>query len=93
MGIACGLLQQTGQRALRRTSWRVLGVLPRAWAVVEMRQEALDHRRVVDAGNDLHNPATGFAGLDIDLEYALQTLRLRLIAAWLSTGGSSAVTA
>ena len=91
MGIARGLLQQTGQRALRRTSWRVLGVLPRAWAVVEMRQEALDHRRVFDAGNDLHNPATGFAGLDI--EYALQTLRLRLIAARLSTGGSSAVTA
>jgi len=44
-------------------------------AVVEMRQDALDHGRIFDAGNDLHLPATGLAGLDIDPEYELQTLR------------------
>ena len=36
---------------------------------------SLDHGRIFDAGNDLHLPATGFAGLYIDLEHALQTLR------------------
>ena len=68
-------------------------MLPRALSVVEMRQDALDHGRIFDAGNDLHLPATGFADLDIDLEHALQTLRLMLIAAWRSAGASSAVTA
>jgi len=29
-------------------------VLPRALSVVEMRQDALDRRRIFDAGNDLH---------------------------------------
>ncbi len=53
----------------------MLGVLPRALAVLEMRQDALDHGGVFDAGDDLHLSATGLAGLDIDLEYALQTLR------------------
>ena len=48
---------------------------------------SLDHGRSFDAGNDLHLPATGFADLDIYLEHALQTLRLRLIAAWRSAGG------
>ena len=71
----------------------MLRVLPRALAVVEMRQHALDHCRIFDAGNDLHLPATGFAGLYIDLEHALQTLRLMLIAAWRSAGASSALTA
>ena len=54
---------------------------------------SLDHGQIFDAGNDLHLPATGFAGLDIDLEHALQTLRLMLIAAWRSAGASSALTA
>ena len=49
----------------------VLGVLPRALAVVERGQDAFDHGRIFDAGNDLHRPATGFADLDIYLEHAL----------------------
>ena len=52
----------------------VLGVLPRALAVLEMGQDAFDHGRVFDAGNDLPRPATGFAGLDIYLEHALEAL-------------------
>ena len=73
MKIACGLLHQTGQYELRRRSWRVLGLLPRALSVIEMRQEALDHGRVY-GGDDLHLPATGFAGLDVPLEYTLQSI-------------------
>ena len=53
----------------------MLGVLHRALAALEMGQDALDHGRVFDAGNDLHLPATGFAGLNIDLEHTLETLR------------------
>ena len=51
--------------------WWSLWVLPRALAVVEMRQDAFDHGRIFDAGNDFHRPATGLAGLDIDLEHAV----------------------
>jgi len=49
-------------------------------AVVEMRQNALYHGRIFDAGNDLHLPATDFAGLHLNLEDALQPLCLTLIA-------------
>ena len=38
----------------------------RAMAVLEMGQDALDHGRVFDGGNDLQRPATDLAGLDID---------------------------
>ena len=41
MQIACDLLHQTGQHELRRGPWRVLGELPRALVVVEMRQDRL----------------------------------------------------
>ena len=69
---------------------RVLRVLPGAWAVIEMRQDALDHHWIFDAGNHLHLPATGFANLNVTLEHPLQALRLRLIDAWRSTGGACA---
>ena len=49
----------------------VLGVLRCAWALLEMRQDALDHRRIFEAGNDLHLPATGCAGFYLDLEHML----------------------
>jgi len=42
-----------------------------------MLEDLLDHRRVFDTGNDLHPPTTVPAGLDVDPEYALQTLRPR----------------
>ena len=58
-----------------------------------MRQDALDHRRIFEAGNDLHLPATGCAGFYLDLEHALQSLGLSLIAAWRLVGDSSALTA
>jgi len=32
----------------------VLGVLTRALAVVEMREDAFDHRRIFNGDNDLH---------------------------------------
>ena len=37
MQIACDLLHQTGQHELRRGPWRVLGELPRALVVVDVR--------------------------------------------------------
>ena len=62
-------------------------MLPHALAVVEMRQDALDHARIFDGGNDFHLPATG---LDVDLEHALQPLcpRHRRVACsrWLIRG-------
>ena len=50
MKIACGLLHQTGQYELRRRSWRVLGLLPRALSVVEMRVDGTGTADIV-AGN------------------------------------------
>ena len=44
------------------------------WVTIEMRQDALDHRGIFDTRNHLHLPAAGFAGLNVYLEYALQTL-------------------
>ena len=54
---------------------RVFGVLLRAWAVIELRQDAFDHRRIFNARNHLHRPATGLADLELNLEHALQSLR------------------
>jgi len=68
-------------------------VLPGALSVVEMGQDALDHRRIFDAGNELHLPAADLAGLHLNLEDALQPLCLTLMAAWRVAGGPSALTA
>ena len=46
-------------------------VVPGALAVLEMHQEAFDHRRVFDAGNHLHISTAGFTGLKVRLEHAL----------------------
>ena len=75
---------------LWRGAGRVFGVLLCAWAVIELRQDAFDHRRIFEARNHLHRPATGLTGFYLNLEHPLQALRLRLIAAWRSTGSSSA---
>ena len=47
-----------------------------------MGQDLLDHLGIFDAGDDPDRPTAGRAGLDVDAEYALQALRLRLMAAW-----------
>ena len=68
----------------------MLGVLPCALSVVERRQDALDYRRIFDADNNLHLPATGCASFYLELEHVLQALGLRLSDAWGLVGGSSA---
>ena len=47
----------------------------------QMIQNTLHDCRVFDAGDDLDGATAVAAGFDIDLEYALQALGLRLIAA------------
>lgn len=42
---------------------------------IQMVEDLLDHPRVVDADNDLHPPPTAPIALDVNPEYALQTLR------------------
>ena len=59
-------------------------------AVIERRQDALELGWVFERGNHVHLPATGRTGFYLDLEHPLQALGLRLIAAWQTTGGSSA---
>ena len=44
-------------------------------AIIEVRQDALDHRWLFDAHNHIHLSATGFASLNVDFEHALQALR------------------
>ena len=56
-------------------------MLRRTSVTIEMRQDALDHRRILDARNHLHRSATGGADLNIDFEHVLQALGLRLIEA------------
>lgn len=46
-----------------------------------MRQNLLDHHRIFNAGDHLHRAIARLAGRDVNLEYPLQSLRLRLIAA------------
>jgi len=41
---------------------------------VEVGEDLLDHHRILDAGDDAHRPAAGRAGLDVDLEHALEAL-------------------
>jgi len=41
----------------------------------EVREDRLDHRRIFDARDDAHRAAAARAGLDVDAEHALQTLR------------------
>ena len=48
---------------------------------LEVGQDLLNHLRVFDAGGDLDAAAAGLAGLEVDIEYALEALGLRLIAA------------
>jgi len=49
--------------------------------VLEVGQDLLDHPRVFDAGGDLDAAVEGLAGPDVDVEYALEALGLRLIDA------------
>ena len=73
-GYAYGLFLQAGQYELWRGAGWVLGVLRDTSAVFQRRQAAFDHRRIFEAGNQPHGPATGLAGLDIHFENALQSL-------------------
>jgi hypothetical protein len=43
-------------------------------------EDLADHRGVLNAGNHPHRPATGAAGLDVDVEDPSQPLRLPVIA-------------
>ena len=43
-------------------------------ALLEVREDALDERRVLDAGNNLQFPATAPARLDLDREQILRAL-------------------
>lgn len=40
-----------------------------------MVEYLLDYRQVLDAGDDPHRPTAGWAGLDVDIEHALEPLR------------------
>ena len=40
-----------------------------------MGQNLVDHRRILDAGNDPQRPAAGRTGVDVDAEVAFQPLR------------------
>ena len=92
MQIACGLLHQTGQYALRRGPWRVLAVLPRALSVVEMRQD-----RLITAGASMAAMSFIFPPQVSQVSNSILNTRFRrcahVIAAWRSAGGSSALTA
>ena len=44
-------------------------------ALLEMIEDESDDVGVVDGGDDLHRPATVLAGLDVDVEHALEALR------------------
>ena len=59
----------------------------------EMIEDCLDHRRRFDARDDLDRATTVLAGQDVNLEHALQSLRLRLIETWRAGAGSSGVCA
>ena len=48
---------------------------------IQMVEDLSDHPRVFDAGDDPDGASACPAGLDVDPEYALQTLDLRLMAA------------
>ena len=71
----------------------MLGVLPCALAVLEMRQDVFDPRRIFDAGNPRHRPTTSVASLNVEVEHPPLALGLRLIDAWRSAGDSSVLTA
>ena len=43
--------------------------------LIEVGEDLLDHHRIVDAGDDPHRPAAFTAGLDVDIEHPLETLR------------------
>ncbi len=61
-----------------------------------MGEDLLDDQRIFDAGDDLDGTAAAVADSDVDIEYALQALSLRLMAARRSAGvvsGASAVRA
>ena len=60
---------------------------------VEVLKDLFDHRRIFDARDDLDRATTVLAGLDIDLEHPLQSLRLRLIDTWRAGAGWSVVCA
>jgi len=53
---------------------------------LEVGQDRLNHLRVFDAGGDLDAAAAGLAALDVDIEYALGALSLKLIDARRSAG-------
>ena len=55
-------------------AWR-MGRGAHGRAALEMREDLLDHHRVLDAGDDLHCATTPLTPLDVDLEHALEAAR------------------
>ncbi len=43
--------------------------------LLQVIENPLDHHRVLDAGHDLHGPAAGRTGLDVNIENTFQALR------------------
>jgi hypothetical protein len=63
----------------------------RSHFAVQMRQNPIDNRRILNAGNDLDLPGAPLAGLDVDIEHSLEPLHLyalgvQVIEAWRSAG-------
>lgn len=56
---------------------------------LQVGEDLLDHHRIFDAGDDLDDAAAFTAGLDVDVEHPLGSLRLRLIDARRSAGVGS----
>jgi hypothetical protein len=42
---------------------------------LQVSEDLLDHRRIFDAGDDFHRATAFLAGLDVDIENALEALR------------------
>ena len=71
-----------GRRAARRQPESV----ERSAFRIEVGEYLLDHRGILDAGDDLDVASAIVAGLDVDVEYPLQAQRLKLMAARRSAG-------
>jgi hypothetical protein len=64
--------EQTDRR--RPALWQPTRPLS-GFLLIEVIEYLLNHHRVFDAGNDLHGPAAGRTGLNVDAKDAFQALR------------------
>ena len=74
----------------RRTTLRQHHQIGRGYFAVQMGQDSLDYRRVLNAGNDLDMPGTPLAGLNGAATGSILKTRLsrciHVIATWRSVG-------